>query len=131
MPTPPPPLHLQRLWRGIGWALVAVVLGLCLMPAPPTPPVITSDKAHHLIAFAGLLWWWRSVSRRWWSPHVALGFAILIEVLQGTCTANRRADVADIVADGLGLVIGELLYQTPLRQVLPWIDDYLAGPRTK
>lgn len=116
-----------RWWRILGWVMVAIVLILCLMPAPPTPPVITSDKAHHLIAFAGLSLWWRWVAVRWWSPHLALfGFAILIEILQGTCTANRHAEVADVVADSLGLLCGEALFRTPLRHLLPWLDARLS-----
>lgn len=125
-----PALTYLRFWRGLGWGMVAVVLALCLMPAPPQPPLVTSDKAHHLIAFAGLLFWWRSVSARWWTPHLALlGFAILIEVLQGTCTPNRRAEAADVVADGVGLLCGEALFRTPLRHLLPWFDTQLSRLR--
>ena len=129
---PLPEAHIQfmkfhRVWCGFGWVMLGVVLVLCLMPAPPTPPVVTHDKIQHLIAFCGLLVWWRWLCTRWWSPHLALfGFAILIEILQGTCTANRHAEVADVVADSLGLLCGEALFRTPLRHLLPWLDARLS-----
>ena len=125
------PLHYRRRWLAIGWAMVATVLTLCLMPAPPTPPLVTSDKAHHLIAFAGLGLWWRWTSRTAWGPHVALvGFAVLIEVLQGTCTANRRAEAMDVVADSAGLLCAEGLYRTPLGLLLPRLDQYLSSRKS-
>ena len=121
-------LRLRPWWLTIGWVMVATVLFLCLMPAPPQPPVVTSDKAHHLIAFAGLGLWWRWTSRTAWAPHVALvGFAILIEVLQGTCTAHRQAEAMDVVADSLGLLCAEGLYRTPLGLLLRRLDQYLSS----
>lgn len=91
---------------------LAIVTALSLMPAPAVPQVFQFwDKAQHALAYAGLAvcGYGAFPSRAW---RVAAGLLIhgaLIEILQGTLTSTRYADVTDWFADAVGISIGMLL----------------------
>jgi VanZ family protein len=106
----PPPGSYLWSWAFAGCALAVLVLAL--MPAPP--PVLSTgwDKSNHLLAFAVQAWLGSQAypQRR---PAVLLGlltFGGLIEVLQ-SFTPTRDADWMDLMADGLGILIGWLLWR--------------------
>jgi VanZ family protein len=94
-------------WNILFWVLLIVVLALALMPNTDNLPTTGWDKANHLLAFItlcilGLLAYPKH------TVAVLLGLLLyggLIEVLQ-SFTPNRSAEVADLVTDGLGLVVG-------------------------
>jgi VanZ family protein len=94
-------------WNILFWMLLIVVLALALMPNTDNLPTTGWDKANHLLAFitlgiCGLL----AYPKR--TVAVLLGLLLyggLIEVLQ-SFTPNRSAEYADLVTDGLGLVVG-------------------------
>lgn len=82
------------------------VLVLALMPTSPMP-ASWWDKMNHVVAFTVLavLGCWSYPGR---SAKVLIGllaYGGLIEVLQGL-TATRSAEMADLVANGAGLVLG-------------------------
>lgn len=91
---------------------LALITALSLMPAPAVPQVFQFwDKAQHALAYAALAACgcgaFPSRARR-----VAAGLLIhgaLIEVLQGTLTSTRYADITDWFADAIGISIGMLL----------------------
>ena len=74
-------LHHARLWQGLGWALVAIVVWLSLDPSPPAPPdFLAWDKAQHALAYGTLAWWFRqsfAPHRRWPLFLVGLGIYYL------------------------------------------------------
>ena len=93
------------------------VLVLALMPTSPMPPSWW-DKANHVAAFTVL-----AVLGRWSYPGRnakvllwLLAYGCLIEVLQATLTATRSAELGDVVADGVGLLLGWQLTRV-IRQV--------------
>ncbi len=58
---------------------------------------------------------------------VLLGIGI--EVAQGMFTVDRLPDVADALANTMGVVLGMLMRLTPLDGVLVWLDTCLFGSR--
>ena len=91
---------------------LALVTVLALMPGPAIPDVFQFwDKAQHALAYCVLAVFGVAAypSRRW---RVAAGLLIhgaLIEVLQGTLTTTRYADMTDWFADTIGVSLGVLL----------------------
>lgn len=103
----------QPLWGGLLVVLLAVVSALAWTPGDPQIGLSTWDKLNHLAAFAAL----GAVATLWRGPQpgawraVALGllaYGVLIEWVQ-TGIAGRSGDLADVVADALGLVLGLLV----------------------
>lgn len=120
-------LEFVTLWRALAWVLVLVTVVSSLLPQPPTLPVILGwDKALHALAYLILMWWFRSVyGNHWRWPLFLLGLGVGLELLQGL-SGIRTADLHDVVADGLGLLIGAALTRTPLGRALAWLDQVLA-----
>jgi hypothetical protein len=124
-------LRFPRLWQGLGWVMVVIVMWLSLTPHPPQPPSLLGwDKAQHLTAYAALMFWFRQAfAPHWRWPAFLLGLGIAIEFLQGF-TAVRVPDGFDIFANGLGVALGLILAQTRLGRMLAAIDARLVQART-
>jgi VanZ family protein len=94
-------------WRLIFWSCVIIVLVLSLIPPAPYLPTTGWDKSNHLLAFAVL----SSLGCRAYPKHilsVMVGLPLyggLIEVLQ-SFMPYHLAEWGDLIADGLGVVIG-------------------------
>lgn len=108
-------LNLMRyrpLWRLALAISVLVILYLATTPNPYPVPASASDKLNHLIAFLELT----LLTRLAWPEARALqyvpallGFGVAIELLQATLP-HRDFSIADMVADGAGILLG----------LLPW-----------
>ena len=125
-----------RLWQGLWWLGVVAVFAVCLLPAPDLPQVPQGgDKVEHLLAYfvlavGAVLLHARRVTL--WRPALGLWLmGVLIEILQGTLTTTRSADVADALADTIGLALGLSLACTPLRGCLFALDQRLFGARSR
>ena len=100
---------LPRWWRGIGWLGLALLIGLSLMPGPPSLTMEQGDKLGHLLAYATLMYWWAQLhvtahSRiRLVAGLVALGIAL--EYVQGW-TGWRSFDPIDMLANTAGVALG-------------------------
>jgi len=110
---------LLRYLPQVFFASLALVTILALIPAPSVPQVVQFwDKAQHALAFAGLA----SIGCCAFPHRVRLVFiglllhGALIEVLQGTLTTTRFADVFDWFADGVGVLIGVGFFLLALRR---------------
>jgi VanZ family protein len=103
-------LHFPRFWQGIGWLMVAVVCWLSLTPNPPEPPGLLGwDKAQHLLAYGGLMFWFRQVFHRHWRwPAFLTGLGMMLEFLQGF-TGARTPDLFDVIANTMGVLLGVVL----------------------
>lgn len=133
--TAPANLTYPRCWQAIGWLAVLVVVVLTVMPDPPTMhvPVLSWDKAQHTIAYAGLMWWFRQAwrpRRAWIVFLIVLG--VSLEAIQWT-TNTRHFELADMVANAVGVGFGVLIAATPLGRTLAWMDDrvlrrFLSSP---
>ncbi len=94
-------------WRWIFWACVLAVLILALMPSAPQMPTTGWDKSNHLLTFSMLV----LLGQGAYPGHRVklllglLAYGGLIELLQ-SFTSYRFAEGADLLADGLGLLLG-------------------------
>lgn len=120
-------LVFRHLWQAIGWLMVAVVMGLTLMPQPPQVSVVTWDKAQHFLAYAGLMFWFRQAfapHARWVIFLILLG--VIQEFIQGW-SGHRHFEYADMLANTLGVGCGFLLASTRLGSLISRLDRILAG----
>ena len=115
------------LWIA-GLALVATgsLLPAQELPRPLWPGV---DKLQHLVghgvlsAYAAVLF--VPLRARIAAAAGLLLFGIGIEYAQEMLTATRSADAADVVANGIGIAIGQAIGFTRLARVLERIDARL------
>lgn len=125
--TLPAILQLRRLWYGCGAALLLAVGLLSLLPVPD---IVVGDKLSHLVTYALLGAWFSLLAARPGALVAVffglLGYGALIELLQGM-TAYRYAEWADLLANGIGILLGLPFHFTPLRRLLLRIDALLAG----
>lgn len=102
---------LHRLWVGIGWFGVVLLLYLSLTPQPPEIPIDQGDKFGHAFAYAMLTYWWAQLlhagRQRIRLAAALLALGIAIEYVQGW-TGWRSFDYYDMLADALGIAIGWL-----------------------
>lgn len=100
----------QAAWRACAIALAVVIAGLALTPTPPPVPGLPWDKAQHALAFAALAAAGRLSARNgprpaawWFLGCVAYGAAIELAQLR---VPGRSGEVADVLADAVGAVLG-------------------------
>lgn len=128
------PFRRPRLWLGLWWLAIAMVVVVCLVPAPDLPTVPdNADKLEHLLAFALLA----AAAVQLYATRRALLvvgcglvlFGIAIELAQGAFTSTRSMDGWDAVADALGVLLGLATMWTPWRDLLLRLDG--AGTRVR
>ena len=89
------------------------------------------DKVAHFIAYGSLSLWFGMVFSGWARQlGIAVAFAALgatLEFLQGL-TGYRSFEIADMVANAIGAVLGWGLAQTPLKSGLAWIERAFFSP---
>ena len=97
------------------------------MHSPPNINVPDGDKYGHLLAYAGTMWWWAQLWRAW-RKRLRLAAAltlmgVVIEFVQGA-TGWRTFDVMDMVANGVGVLMGWVLVATPLGKLMGIIEKW-------
>ncbi|MDM4767322.1 VanZ family protein [Pelomonas sp. SE-A7] len=107
---------MRRAWQALFVALVLIVAWLALTPVPPRELSTGWDKANHLLAFGSLMLVGRLAwPRRWWPMALGLvAYGGAIELLQ-LLVPGRESEWADLLADSLGIALGELLSPLALR----------------
>lgn len=108
----PAPATDTRRWARVlapAWT-IALAVGLWL-PGSATPPVVLGiDKLAHLGGFAVLaaLWMWAltGARRTWLVVLGGMAFAVATEVVQGVLPWPRTPELLDVVADGVGVLLG-------------------------
>ena len=121
-----PRLRLLKLYYLLGASMLMAVALLSLIPAPG---VGVNDKLSHLLTYFVLAGWFAvlATNRRLLGSSIAglLLFGMLIELLQAL-SAYRQAEWADLAANTAGILLGALLYFTPLPRLLGLLDRGLA-----
>jgi len=118
----------------LGWLLVAVVVFLSLYPKPPQPLEFEqSDKLSHIIAYMTLMLWFANIyPQRSSQLQMSIGFFVMgvcLELLQGM-TEYRTFSFADMLANGIGILLALYLAKTRLATYLLRLDTYLSPPST-
>ena len=121
--------NIETVARILLIACVATILWLALSPNPPNPAgLFDLDKVNHVAAFfvLSLLADYSYLARGALAQKGAalLGFGLLIEGLQ-YCVGYRYFEIADLVADGGGIVLYALV-RKPVREML---DPMIIGKR--
>jgi VanZ family protein len=118
----------RRIWLLLGWGMVFSVVVLSLVPLDVDVPK-GGDKVAHFIAYGSLsLWFGMLFAGRARQLGIAIAFAamgVAIEFLQGL-TDYRTFEVADMVANAIGAVLGWGLAQTPLGNALGWAERLIS-----
>ena len=116
------PTHLPRPLRIALYALaVTILLYLCLAPQDDIPHVNVWDKVEHTLGWlvltvSGLM---LSNNRPRTIAAFAFGVGVFVEIAQATMDLGRDGDVADLVADALGIgiaLLGYVAYVTAARR---------------
>jgi len=138
MPVPPTSMtkalrEFRRpgLWLGLWVLMIMVVIAGSLMPAGELPPVPFDgfDKLQHFFGYAVLSAYAAMLFARLRSQALAaaglFALGIGLEVAQGLLTASRQADIADAIANALGVLAGLTISATPLARLLQRLDARL------
>ena len=124
-------LQYRPLWLALGWLLVAGVWYVCLTPNPPRIDlgIRFFDKLSHFTAYAAMMGWFMQLYPALRTRLLyAVGFIAMgigIEFLQGMGTA-RLFEVADMLANGLGVVTMLLLMKTRFGNLLVKLEQKIG-----
>lgn len=124
------PLRLAGVWWSLG--LLGVLGSSYLMLTPHPPSVLSAehaDKVEHVLGFMLIyLWFAQLLERRGhhWLVLWLLVYGALIEVLQGLGGA-RAMELADLLADGAGLLLGWLIARSSVARLLFRIETFFLG----
>lgn len=119
------PLRYFQLWLTIGWLLVTVVLYSSLTSSPiQTPGIEYGDKIGHFFAYFTLVFWFCQLYKN--RSHILLFMlfvmmGVVVEFIQGQ-TGYRTFEVADMLANSLGAVMGWLLVRFYVAEMLLTIE---------
>ncbi|MHB8166086.1 MAG: VanZ family protein, partial [Sulfuricella sp.] len=106
------PTRITGYWRAAGWLGVGLIIYLSLTPTPPQIGIENGDKLGHLAAYGLVtLWFAHLYAGRRQRIRLAVGMVALGIALEYAqrATGYRSFEVADMVADALGVAIGWLL----------------------
>lgn len=99
----------QRYWQIITVLTLVAITGLSLWPVETLPAVPGSDKTHHFIAYAALMFPVALRQPRYWLM-LGMFFVVwsgMIELIQPY--VNRYAEWEDLFANTGGVIIGLLV----------------------
>ena len=120
-------LKLPKLWFGLGFI---GLLALGVVSLIPAPDLGGNDKTGHFIAYAMLSAWFSLLveqRKSLWSILFGLiACGLFLEFLQGL-TSYRSGDLADAVANSLGVITGLAFYFSPFRRILRNVDRWLVA----
>jgi len=109
--------------------MLLTVMTLTLMPSPPQIGVFSWDKAQHTVAYTALMWtflqaWEGRHTLRWAILLLAVGVGL--ELLQGLMGV-RFMEYFDMMANGLGVLLGYGAWRTPLGRGFLRIEKSVPG----
>ncbi len=101
------------------FALALIIAVLTLAPMPAVGGPAGSDKAYHILAFAALAFPLPLVRPRLtiWVALGVIAYGGAIELIQPFF--GRQAEWADLVADGIGAVVGAVTGYALSRHMMP------------
>lgn len=126
-------LRLARLWRGLGYAGIVILLVGCLWPQSEVAGGPGVDKLLHFAAFVLLAGWFGAVLGLGRYAAIATGLTVLglvIEALQWL-TGYRSAEFLDWAADVAGVGVGLALARPLVVPCLGYIDGHVAAARNR
>jgi len=121
-------LKKYALTIALGFTSLLTIFSLARLNNVPNIGVSFGDKLFHFGAYAVMTWVWfnyintkKTIKRRksiLISATIAILFGMIIEALQGALTVTRQADINDIIANSIGVLIAVLfLWLLPSKDV--------------
>lgn len=109
-------LRFPAVWWTVGWLLVAGVCIGSLLPGTALPNLFIGDKWQHAGAYFLLMIWFGGLSER--GRHFVVAAILLVlgfglDSIQGGMV-SRRFDLADVAANGVGIILGLILTRSVL-----------------
>ena len=98
-------LKFRTFWLGTGYGLVAFVVIISLIPAPPAVAAPFSDKVFHLLVYGILMLWFAQLYPRTRYATLAIcfiGLGIILEVIQAF-SGYRSGEFLDAAANSFGV----------------------------
>jgi VanZ family protein len=117
--------HIKNYWIAFTLVILAAITTLSLWPLESLPSVPGSDKTHHFIAYAALMFPAALRKPKYWQS-IGLFFVVysgLIELLQPY--VNRYGEWLDLAANTAGIVVGLVLAELAVY----FCSARLKGPR--
>ena len=117
-------LRWPTFWLVSGLALCGLIFALALVPVQVVAPAWFADKVQHAAAFIVLTVWFSALVRPRRIVLLAatlLSFGIAIELAQ-LAVGYRSAELADLVADAIGIALGTGLALAGLRHWAQWME---------
>lgn len=133
MASSPASLSYRALWVPIGWCLVALVVWGTLTSSPPGALAVGGDKLEHVVAYLVLALWFGGLYSGAVRGAYALALAAMgvgLEFLQDA-GGVRQLELADMVANGLGVVSGWWMSRFPALNVVGLLDRALGRVRAR
>lgn len=107
---------------------MGLILYLSLTPTPPQIGIENGDKLGHLAAYGLVMLWfaqpYTALRQRIWLAIGMVALGVALEYAQ-RATGYRTFEVADMVADALGVAIGWLAAPPRLPNLLSWTKNNL------
>jgi VanZ family protein len=104
-----PQLRYRALWLTGGWLIVAAILWLSLIPAPPKLDIDEGDKLAHFVGYGLLMFWFCEVYAeslaRFACGAAWTAMGVAIEFLQGAL-GYRSYEPVDMLANTVGVLLG-------------------------
>ena len=102
---------IRKYWLSISLFCLTVITILSLLPLPELPSVPGTDKTHHLVAYAMLMFPTALRKPKNWQIIVLffIGWSGIIELIQPY--VNRYGEWQDLAANIIGLICGFLTVQ--------------------
>lgn len=125
-------LRFRYAWLFGGLCLVGLVLYLTLSPLRPNAIMLYNDKMSHGIAFMALMAWFSGIFEMRFAVWIALALLCLgisIEFIQAQLT-YRSAELADGLADVVGIGAGWVLAIAGLQHWAAWLESWLVPDRS-
>jgi len=125
-----PELRYRKLWLIVGYLLIALVIFLSLTSSPVQfdTSLPYQDKLFHALAYFSITFWFMQIYHikhhvfQWVIFFLCLG--LLLEYLQGF-DSGRYSELADMVANAVGVIVAVGLARTPLRFSLMKLESYI------
>lgn len=120
-----------RLWLNLWWCgcLLAVVLSL-IHPPEIGVRLPEGDKVGHFLAYLCLSAWsvmlFTRLRDRLLAAIALLLLGVLMELAQGGLTSDRMMDARDAVANGVGVMVGQLASLGRLQRALLVVEQKLG-----
>jgi len=124
-------LQYMKFWLLVGWALIFSIVYISLTPKPPDlmNGISFGDKISHLVGYSVLMLWfcqlYLGIRQRLLLFVAFILMGVTLEFLQGL-GGIRMYEIADMIANSIGVIIGIVLTYVGLGNVLHYIEKKMG-----